>query len=137
MKAGGHAAFRGASNIEGGVTIDLANLNQITLSADKSQVSLGPGNRWLDVYTKLERHGLSVVGGRIEDIGVGGLTLGGGISYFSARYGFASDNVLAFQVCLVDLSLTPRPFLNRNVFFWRMIGLTSGIIDRLRRWHHP
>ena len=80
------------------MTIDLINLNQITVSSDKKQASVGPGNRWVDVYNKLEPLGLSVVGGRIEDIGVGGLTLGGGISYFSGRYGFASDNVNAFEV---------------------------------------
>lgn len=98
VRSGGHAAFTGASNIEDGVTIDLVNLNQITLSADKTQASVGPGNRWINVYSKLDPLGLSVVGGRIEDIGVGGLTLGGGISYFSGRYGFACDNVNAFQV---------------------------------------
>jgi FAD/FMN-containing dehydrogenase len=80
------------------VTIDLVNLNQITVSADKKQVSIGPGNRWLGVYSKLDKLGLSVVGGRIEDIGVGGLTLGGGISYLSHRFGFGSDNVNAYEV---------------------------------------
>lgn len=38
---------------------------------------VGAGNRWLDVYSKLDPMGLSVVGGRVAEIGVGGLTLGG------------------------------------------------------------
>ena len=77
VKSGGHAAFAGASNIEGGVTIDLVSLNQVQVSSDKTLTQVGAGNRWLDVYKELDGQGLSVVGGRVADIGVGGLTLGG------------------------------------------------------------
>ena len=77
VKSGGHAAFAGASNIQGGVTIDLVNLNQVQVSSDKTLTRVGAGNRWLDVYSKLDLQQLSVVGGRVADIGVGGLTLGG------------------------------------------------------------
>ena len=102
VKSGGHAAFAGASNIENGLTIDLINLNQITVSADKTQTSIGPGNVWYDVYTKLDPMGLSVIGGRVSAIGVGGITLGGGISFFSGRYGWACDNVNTYEVVFAD-----------------------------------
>ncbi|TWU76898.1 hypothetical protein ED733_006718 [Metarhizium rileyi] len=46
VKSGGHAAFAGASNIEGGLTLDLRNLNQVALSADKNQTLVGAGNVW-------------------------------------------------------------------------------------------
>jgi hypothetical protein len=98
VKSGGHGAFVGASNINGGVTIDLLNMNEISISADGKQTSYGTGNRWIDVYKKIEGQGLAVVGGRVADIGVGGLTLGGGISFFSGRYGFACDNVNNYEV---------------------------------------
>ena len=77
VKSGGHAAFAGASNIADGLTIDLTRLNSLTLSPDSLIASVGPGNRWVDVYNWLEAYNLSVVGGRVSDIGVGGLTLGG------------------------------------------------------------
>ena len=98
VKSGGHAAFAGASNIEAGVTIDLANLNQLTLSSDKTQTAIGTGNVWYDVYTYLQPKGVTVIGGRIAAIGTGGLTTGGGISFFSNRYGWACDNVNNYQV---------------------------------------
>lgn len=98
VKSGGHAAFTGASNIQGGVTIDLVNMNEITVWKDRTQTSIGPGNRWSDIYSKLDPLGLSVIGGRVSDIGIGGLTTGGGISFFSGRYGFACDNVNNYQV---------------------------------------
>src|SRR5687768_6227891 len=34
VKGGGHSAFAGASNADGGVTVDLAHLNEITVSDD-------------------------------------------------------------------------------------------------------
>lgn len=77
VKSGGHAAFGGASNIQGGVTIDLVSLNQVEVFANKTLTQVGAGNRWIDVYSKLDPMQLSVVGGRVADIGVGGLTLGG------------------------------------------------------------
>ena len=39
--------------------------------------SLGPGGRWGDVYATLDPYEVSVVGGRIPHVGVGGLILGG------------------------------------------------------------
>ena len=57
--------------------IDLSKLKQISISDDKQVLSLGPGGRWGDVYTFLDPHGVSVIGGRIPQIGVAGVILGG------------------------------------------------------------
>jgi len=116
VKSGGHASFKGASNIQGGVTIDLEHLNSIDVSNDKTATHVGAGARWEDVYAKLDPLGLAVIGGRNGDIGVGGLTLGGavplshqlvffmltdgsgGISFFSGFHGWACDNVANYEV---------------------------------------
>ena len=54
IKSGGHAAFTGAPNIQGGMTINLINMNDITISKDGTQTSIGPGNWWSDIYSKLD-----------------------------------------------------------------------------------
>jgi FAD/FMN-containing dehydrogenase len=90
IKSGGHAAFAGASNIRDGITFDMGALNSISLSPDNKVAHIGTGNRWHDVYTALEPHGLSVIGGRVADIGVGGLTLGGELRETNYICGFAS-----------------------------------------------
>jgi FAD binding domain len=113
-----HTPFAGAANIDGGITLDLSNLNAVNVSADQSQVSLGPGNRWVDVYSKLDQLGVATTGGRVASVGVGGLILGGkyivnhichypkfltgGISFFSPRYGFVCDNVVNYQIVLAS-----------------------------------
>ncbi|KAK9436350.1 FAD binding domain-containing protein [Metarhizium brunneum] len=139
VKSGGHAAFAGASNIEGGLTLDLRNLNQVVVSADKKQTSVGAGNVWYDVYTKLQPMGLTVVGGRVSAIGVGGLTLGGGISFFSNRYGWSCDNVNNFQVVFADGSIrhvNPRAYPD---LYWALRGGGNnfGIVTRFDLATYP
>lgn len=77
VKGGGHAAFSGSSNIQAGITIDLQNLNSVSVNAENTITQVGAGNRWIDVYEYLTPKNLSVIGGRVSDIGVSGLTLGG------------------------------------------------------------
>lgn len=77
VKGGGHAAFAGASSIEDGILINLAKLNTVALSSDRTVTQVGPGNNWYDVYRQLDPLGLSVVGGREAGVGVAGLLLGG------------------------------------------------------------
>lgn len=80
------------------MAIDLKDLNQLVVSRNRKQASVGAGMLWTDVYRELDTMNLSTIGGRSGAIGVGGLTLGGGISFFSGRYGWACDNVNNYEV---------------------------------------
>jgi FAD/FMN-containing dehydrogenase len=99
VRGGGHMPIPGYNGInDAGVLLSSSNLTALSLSSDKSTVSVGPGNRWRDVYGYLQPSGFSAVGGRVGHVGVPGLLLGGGISFYSSQYGFASDNVKKYQV---------------------------------------
>ncbi|KAL1964865.1 hypothetical protein VTN77DRAFT_6367 [Rasamsonia byssochlamydoides] len=100
VRGGGHTLNAGAANIQSGITIDLRLLNQISLNEDQSVASVGGGATWDDVYSYLDQFGLAVAGSRDGQIGVGGLILGGGISYFSGTRGLVCDNVENFEVIL-------------------------------------
>jgi len=102
IRSGGHTAYGGSANIQDGVTIDLSALDKISLSADKSLVTIGPGQRWVNVYSTLEAHGVAVAGGRAGTVGVGGLATGGGLSYFATREGFGCDNVVSYEMVLAS-----------------------------------
>ena len=112
VKSGGHAAFAGSSNIEGGITINFAKMNEIKLSSNKNIVSLGPGNTWFDVYVALEPETLTVIGGRVAAIGVGGLTLGG-------------KRPLSFKISESRLQMLTKLSGRRDiVFLWKLwLGL--------------
>lgn len=78
VRCGGHSFFAGAANIDGGVTIDLRSLDLFELSADRKTASVGGGSIWSeDVYPNLVPHNLTVAGGRITGVGVGGFLTGG------------------------------------------------------------
>lgn len=77
VKSDGHAPFAGASNIQGGITINFAKMNEVSLSLNKNTASISLGNTWFDVCSALEPEDLTVIGGRVAAIGVDGLTLGG------------------------------------------------------------
>ena len=104
IRGAGHATFAGTAKAKAGVTIDTRGLKGIDVLSGGERVRIGAGNEWLDVYTALEAHEppLTVAGGRAERVGVVGFLLGGGISYFSSRYGFGADSVLAWEVVLAS-----------------------------------
>jgi hypothetical protein len=105
IRGGGHSAVAGASSIKGGVLIDLSLFKQVTPAKDGQSVVIGAGCKWIDVYSELEKEGLGVAGGRNSAVGVSGLTLGGGLSFFSPQYGFVCNNVLQYEVVLADGSI--------------------------------
>lgn len=79
VQSGGHATNPGWSSTTG-VHISLNRFRSIDYKAPEGVVEFGTGLRWGDVYEALEPLGLSVVGGRGVEVGVGGFTLGGGQS---------------------------------------------------------
>ncbi|KAF2704599.1 FAD-binding domain-containing protein [Pleomassaria siparia CBS 279.74] len=122
VKGGGHAAWAGASSIEDGITVSMENFKQVQVSSNKQTVDIGPGLRWVDVYTAVEKDGLSVVGGRMAPVGVSGLILGGGISHFSNRLGWACDNVASFELVTASgfaITVSPTSYAD---LYWALRG---------------
>lgn len=55
----------------------MSGFNGIEYDAESNVVMIGAGLRWDAVYSQLEQYNVTVVGGRVLDVGVGGLILGG------------------------------------------------------------
>lgn len=117
------------------MTLDLQFLNSVEVSgeADATIVKVGPGATWGTIYQKLDPLGLTVAGGRVAGVGVGGLTLGGGISHLSAQHGWTCDTVLNFQVVLSDGSIVDaNANQNPDLFFALRGGSNNfGVVTRL------
>ena len=106
MKGGGGGLVPGANDIEEGVTIDLLQLSAIALSSDKKTVSVQAGVQWGRLYTFLDAKGYTVPGARVTNVGVAGLTLGGGLNNYMSRYGWTFDLVKDFEIVLGNGTLT-------------------------------
>ncbi|MFS0867005.1 FAD-binding oxidoreductase [Microbacterium sp. 179-B 1A2 NHS] len=93
VRSGGHGPW-GA--LDGGLTIDLAGLAGIVV--DGTTVRVGGGARWGDVARTLAGHGLGLSSGDTASVGVGGLTLGGGIGWMVRAWGLAADQLVGVQL---------------------------------------
>lgn len=93
-RSGGHSPNPGWSSIGSeGILIDLQRFKNITVANDKSYVSVGPGQRWGAVTEYLDSYQLNVIGGRLPDVGVGGLILGGMVPYDFCRPSYSVTSI--------------------------------------------
>lgn len=77
IRSGGHSVASGQANIKLGVTLDLSSLDTLEVLEGNTVTSIGPGARWGEVYLYLDSLKLATTGGRVAEVGVGGLTTGG------------------------------------------------------------
>ncbi|KAJ4294062.1 hypothetical protein N0V90_007751 [Kalmusia sp. IMI 367209] len=133
IKSQGHAPAAGFANINNGITIDLTELNAVTTNEDASIAYVGTGASWLDVYTFLDPLNKTVSGGRNGGVGVGGLTLGGGISYFSPQVGFTCDSAINFELVLANGDLVDANATSRSDLFRALKGGLNnfGLVTRI------
>lgn len=90
----------------GGPLISTEKLDQANLDSSTGICNVGPGNRLDGIAAKLQGSGWTFVGGRIGNTGVGGLVLGGGLSYMSTQYGWAASSVLEYELVLANGTIT-------------------------------
>lgn len=81
VRGGGHSSIPGWASTNDGVLISLGNFRDAVVKDGYARV--GAGNRWGEVYRRLEDHDLTVAGGRLSGVGVSGLTLGGKPRFFN------------------------------------------------------
>jgi len=95
-------------------------------------VEAGAALDWYQMNSFLEPYGRIAVGGRLKTIGISGLTIGGGISYFTAKYGFAMDNVLAYEIVTANGKVVTATATCNSDLFWAMKGGGSnfGIVTK-------
>lgn len=124
VRSGGHMPVPGYNSIgSSGVLLSNSNLSTLALSKDHATVSVGPAYRWRDVYSYLQPYNLTAVGGRVGHVGVAGLLLGGGISFHSSQYGFAADNVVAYEAVLANGQVVvAKPDNAYSDLYWALKG---------------
>ena len=116
--AGGHGPWSHAP--ADGIRLELGGLSGIEVEG--TTVRIGGGAVWGDVATALAAHGLALSSGDTASVGVGGLTLGGGIGWMVRAWGLAADQLIGAQVVtasgeVVDASSETNPEL-----FWALRG---------------
>ena len=98
VRGGGHC-FAGTSATEG-LLIDVSGLGAVQVDGERAVV--GGGARLGHVYDTLEAHGRTLNAGCGTTVGIGGLTLGGGLGILGRMYGVLSDRLRGAEVVLAS-----------------------------------
>ncbi|WP_197288861.1 FAD-binding oxidoreductase [Nocardia sp. NRRL S-836] len=129
-RSGGHC-FAGRSSTDG-IVLDLTPMNDVSMH--DGLVTVGGGARLAEVYTGLDRHGLTLPAGCGATVGIAGLTLGGGLGLLGRRYGLTADRLRAAEVVLPDGEVVECSAGREPDLFWALRGAGGGqfgVVTRL------
>lgn len=138
IRGGGHS-WPGKSVCEGGVMIDLADLNQVEVDRERKIASAAGGALLNNLDTACLEQGLVTTAGVVSHTGVGGFTLGGGFGRLNRRYGLAVDNLTGAQIVTADGKLRNVSAHAEPELFWglRGGGGNFGVVTRFDYQLHP
>ena len=124
-----------AEDALGGVVIDLRHLREVrVLDPVTRQVRVGAGATWGAVAATLQRTGLALTSGDTASVGVGGLTLAGGIGWMVRRYGLAIDAVTGANMVSADGRLVRADATEHPDLLWALAwAARSGVSQQTRR----
>jgi FAD/FMN-containing dehydrogenase len=138
VRGGGHNAA-GRAVTDGGVMIDLAEMKAISVDPARATATVQGGVTWAELNDAAGAHGLAVTGGAVSTTGVAGYTLGGGLGWLMAKYGLASDNLLAVELVTAEGDVLRVDGTSHPDLFWALrggggnFGVATSFTFRLRK----
>jgi FAD/FMN-containing dehydrogenase len=139
VRGGGHS-FAGFGTNDDGIVIDLSRLASTeVIDKERHLVRIGGGSTWGQVAVDLAPHGLAISSGDTKSVGVGGLTLTGGIGWKVRKYGLALDNLVGAEVVTADGALVKASAEENPELFWALRGGggNAGIVTAFDFAAHP
>ena len=121
-RSGGHC-FAGRSSGDG-IVLDVSALRSVRV--DGGLAVVGAGTRLGALLAGLDPYGVTVPTGCGPDVGIAGLTLGGGLGVLGRTYGLTADRLVAAQVVLADGSVVDCDDRHEPDLFWGLRGAGGG-----------
>ncbi|HEY0444652.1 MAG TPA: FAD-binding oxidoreductase [Candidatus Limnocylindrales bacterium] len=138
VRSGGHSVA-GHSSVDGGIVLDLGNLRGLQIDPKRriawAQAGLTAGEYTAAAY----EHGLATSFGDAATVGLGGITLGGGIGWLVRKHGLTIDHLIAAEVVTADGRIVMASEDENEDLFWaiRGGGGNFGIVTRFCYRLHP
>jgi FAD/FMN-containing dehydrogenase len=138
VRAGGHSTA-GHSLSDGGIVLDLSELTGIEVDPE-ARTAWAQAGLTTGAYTAaVQAHGLVTGFGDTASVGIGGLTLGGGVGYLVRKHGLTIDSLLAAEVVIADGQILEIDDERHPDLFWaiRGGGGNFGVATRFQFRLHP
>ncbi|MNO34539.1 putative FAD-linked oxidoreductase YvdP [compost metagenome] len=125
-RSGRHSLEVNLSQVNGGIVIDVSDMKKVKLDKKNGTVIVETGNRIGRIVNMLARQGFIAPFGDSPTVGIGGITLGGGIGPLQRSIGLVSDNLIELE--MVDAKgKVIRANKNSNAdLFWASRGGGGG-----------
>jgi hypothetical protein len=138
VRSGGHSVA-GHSLSEGGIVLDLKHMRALDIDAERRTAWVEPGLTAGEYTAAAEEYGLATGFGDTGSVGIGGITLGGGVGYLVRKHGLTIDNLLAAEVVTADGQQRRVDAETRPDLFWAMRGGGGnfGVATRFQFRLHP
>jgi len=138
VRSGGHS---GAAHgvVDDGIVLDLADMRALKIDAEKRTASAETGLTAAEFTKAADAHGLAVGFGDTGSVGIGGITLGGGVGYLVRKYGLTIDDLVAADIVTADGELHHVDAKSEPDLFWaiRGGGGNFGVATRFEYRLHP
>jgi FAD/FMN-containing dehydrogenase len=138
VRSGGHSTA-GHGVTDGGVVIDLAEMRALDIDVDGRTAWAETGLTAAEYSSAAAEHGLATGFGDTGSVGIGGITLGGGIGYLVRKYGLTIDDLRAVDIVTADGNLVRADAESHPDLFWavRGGGGNFGVATRFQFRLHP
>jgi FAD/FMN-containing dehydrogenase len=121
VRSGGHSSA-GHCVSEGGIVLDLSDMKELDIDVEGRTAWAQTGLTAGEYTTAAANHGLATGFGDTGSVGIGGITLGGGVGYFVRKYGLTIDDLLAADVVTADGELIRVDADKHPDLFWAIRG---------------
>jgi FAD/FMN-containing dehydrogenase len=121
VRSGGHS-LTGFSTVNGGIILDLSGMKAMTIDPKRRVARVQPGLTWAEYAAQATPYGLATTSGDAPGVGVGGLTVGGGIGWMVRKYGLTIDHLISAEVVTADGRLVTASETENADLFWAIRG---------------
>lgn len=138
VRSGGHSNA-GHSTTEGGILLDLRDMTALDVDVEGRSAWAEAGLTAGEYSAAVGAHGLATGFGDTGSVGIGGITLGGGVGYLARKHGLTIDSLLAAEMVTADGQLLHVDSDTHADLFWgiRGGGGNFGVATRFRFRLHP
>ncbi len=121
VRSGGHSVA-GQCVSDGGIVLDLSAMKELNIDLEHQTAWAQAGLTAGEYTSAVSQYGLATGFGDTGSVGIGGLTLGGGVGYLVRKYGLTIDDLLAVEVVTADNRLLQVDNASHPDLFWALRG---------------